>query len=412
MEKVLESFSLTGITAAIFLDTRRTKDDLLFPCKFRVYHDKKRVYYPSGVDITEDDWQKLLKKKKAGKNLNKQKELLQIGFTALKNHIIDLVKEESGFSFPALDARLKRRTPGSLISEFLAKIEILEEEGRPSTASSYRCTINSIQKFTRLKLKLSDISASWLQKYEAYLLEQGMSKATVRIYMINIRSILNSNKEFISPGMYPFGKGKYQLKKGTGRRLALSLPQINEILKYDLLTEESRKYRDLWYFSFLCNGANINDLLRLRYSNIINNEIQFTRGKTITTNPNQEPIRATLLPAMQRIIEKHGNIYQEGSYIFPFLQEGMSPAQIRLRVQDVTKRINKRMKKIGAALGYGNITCYSCRHSYASILKHSNVSLAFISESLGHSDIRTTKAYLSSFDQDERAKVASLLNNE
>jgi integrase len=214
--------------------------------------------------------------------------------------------------------------------------------------------------------------------------------------------------------MYPFGDpkdGKYQIKKGSGRRLALTLPQIDEILKFELPTDESRKYRDLWYFSFLCNGVNINDLLRLKYSNIVNNEIQFTRGKTITTNPNQEPIRATMLPAMRRIIEKHGNPSQANNYIFPFLTDRMTPAQIRVRVQDVTKRINLRMKKIGVALGLGNVTTYSCRHSYASILKHSNVSIAYISESLGHSDIKTTKAYLSSFDQDERAKVASILTN-
>jgi integrase len=235
---------------------------------------------------------------------------------------------------------------------------------------------------------------------------------TVGMYCRCLRSIINSGRAFITPSQYPFGDpkdNKYRIKKGSGRRLALTMPQINEILKFDLPTSEGRKYRDLWYFSFLCNGININDLLRLKYSDIVNGEIHFTRGKTVNTNPDQETIKSTLLPAMERIINQYGNSDHKG-YIFPFLTEGMTPAQIRVRVQDVTKRINLRMKKIGKDLNLGNITTYSSRHSFASILKHNNVSMAFISESLGHADMATTKAYLSSFDQDERAKVAEIFN--
>lgn len=407
---VLDTFSLTGITSAIFFDTRRVKESLLFPVKFRVYDGYKRVYYPSGIDLSEEDWLKLLERNKTGRELTKNRELIQIGFTKIKNHIIELVKEDS-FSFAGLNARLKRKMRNSIISEFLTKIESLEEEGRPGTASAYRCAMNSIQKFTRLNLRFGDITPDWLQRYERQLLSEGKTPATVGIYLRSLRSIINSGKALMTPSQYPFGdpkEGKYRIKKGSGRKLALTMPQINEILKYELPTEESRKYRDLWYFSFLCNGININDLLRLKYSDIVNGEIQFTRGKTINTNPNQETIKATLLPAMERIIKEYRNP-DKNNYIFPFLTEGMTPAEMRVRIQDVTKRINKRMKAIGEALNYGNITTYSSRHSYASILKHNNINIAFISESLGHADMKTTKAYLSSFDQDERAKVASIL---
>jgi len=48
---------------------------------------------------------------------------------------------------------------------------------------------------------------------------------------------------------------------------------------------------------------------------------------------------------------------------------------------------------------------------YATVLKRSGANIAFISESLGHSDLRTTENYLSSFEQEERAKNASKLTN-
>ena len=40
----------------------------------------------------------------------------------------------------------------------------------------------------------------------------------------------------------------------------------------------------------------------------------------------------------------------------------------------------KKKKKIG------NITTYTARHSYATVLKRSGVNISYISESLGHTD--------------------------
>jgi len=37
--------------------------------------------------------------------------------------------------------------------------------------------------------------------------------------------------------------------------------------------------------------------------------------------------------------------------------------------------------------------------------------IAYISESLGHYDLKTTESYLASFERDERVKNASLLTN-
>lgn len=406
----MEKFSRLGVTLTIFFDTRRAKDDLTFPVKYRVQYQGERVYYASGIDLTEEEWNILPKTRK--KELKKTREDIQTDFDKIKSHIEDLIKEE-GFSFAGLNARLKKNKQNSLLVEMLTKIKDLEEEGRIGSASSYRCAYNAIRRFTKQDLKFGDITVEWLNRFERSMLEGGLSLTTVGIYARHIRAIINENRTFITNSQYSFGRGKYEIKKSRGRKMALTLSQINEILKLKLPTQEARKYRDLWYFSFLCNGINMNDMLRLKYSNIQGNEIMFLRGKTIRTNAELKEIKATLLPQMKEIIQKWGNPERKpNNHIFPFLVDKMTPLEIRKRVQDVTRRINLRMKKIGEALGYGSISTYHARHSFASILKHANVNIAFISESLGHSDLRTTETYLSSFDQDERAKVASILVNK
>jgi len=81
------------------------------------------------------------------------------------------------------------------------------------------------------------------------------------------------------------------------------------------------------------------------------------------------------------------------------------------RVQDVTRRINKHLKIISDKLGISGVSTYTARHSYATVLKRSGANIAYISESLGHSNLKTTENYLASFEKEERIKNAAFLTN-
>lgn len=59
-----------------------------------------------------------------------------------------------------------------------------------------------------------------------------------------------------------------------------------------------------------------------------------------------------------------------------------------------TGLINKRMRMIGEQLEIGNISTYTARHSFATVLKRAGANIAYISESLGHQDLKTTETTL------------------
>lgn len=67
------------------------------------------------------------------------------------------------------------------------------------------------------------------------------------------------------------------------------------------------------------------------------------------------------------------------------------------------------MADIGKELKIGNISTYTARHSFATVLKRSGANIAYISESLGHNNLQTTEHYLASFEKEERQKNAALL---
>lgn len=411
-------YSLGGITAAYILDDRRPKksddpnlkeEDLRFPVKYRVTFMRKRYYNPSGIDLTYKEWKALPNTKK--KNLIDTRELIQTGLNKIIGHIDELYKGE-GFSFEALNNRLKRGMKNSILLAIHDRAETLKNNGQIGSSIWYTYSAKSIEGFTQRDLKFSDITVDWLNKFEKHLKDEDKSYTTISMYIRPIQAMMNQAQQngIISHSQYPFGEGRYTIPTGTGRKMALTLEQIAEVLSYPLTTDTEKRCRDLWFFSYLCNGINMNDLLRLRYSSIQDGQIHFYRQKTIRKSARKKEITAELTKEMKDIIKKWGNPDKRpNNYIFPFLTDGLTPMRERSIVQNNTSLINKKMKAIGKALGYGNISTYWARHSYATVLKRSGANIAFISESLGHTDLKTTENYLASFEREYRIETSKML---
>ncbi len=70
------------------------------------------------------------------------------------------------------------------------------------------------------------------------------------------------------------------------------------------------------------------------------------------------------------------------------------------------------MNQIGETLGIeSKITTYSARHSFETMLKRGGAPLEFISESLGHLDLKTTESYPDSFEDETKEKYANILTD-
>jgi len=113
---------------------------------------------------------------------------------------------------------------------------------------------------------------------------------------------------------------------------------------------------------------------------------------------------------MEEIIKRWGNPSKRPTdHIFPFLSPGLDPIVEKRIIQNVIRLTNKKMAAISKALGLDPISTYTARHSYATVLKRSGANISFISESLGHTDLKTTENYLAHFEQDQRRKEAEKL---
>ncbi|WP_165023621.1 site-specific integrase [Dysgonomonas sp. ZJ279] len=407
----MDAYVLNGISIALFLDNRREIKTGNYPVKIRITYKRDRKYYSTGKSLCVQDWEKIEKTKNS--ELVNIKKDLQISFEKVRD-AVQTLESEGRFSFDALNMYLGKCTGDTLNMAFKAKIDTLIESGSIGNSDVYTSAFRYLEKYAGSKVTFDSVTIDWLKRYEKAMLEDGKSYTTISIYIRCIRALFNDAKTIgvIKEVQYPFGRGKYEIPSGKGRKLALSLQQIKQIITFTDGFEATERYRDLWFFSYLCNGINVNDMLKLKYSNIDGDEIHFYRAKTLHTSKEKKEIEALLTPEMKQIIEKWGNSDKSpNNYIFPFLTGDETPLQQKRTIQDVTHRINKRLKKIGEAIGISGLSTYSARHSFASVLKRSGANIAYISESLGHSDLKTTETYLASFEKEERIKNAAFLTN-
>ena len=72
--------------------------------------------------------------------------------------------------------------------------------------------------------------------------------------------------------------------------------------------------------------------------------------------------------------------------------------------------INDHFDKYAKGLGFKDrITTYWARHTFSTIAINKGMSIEFVGEALGHTDIKTTMNYFKGFEKDSKKKITDLL---
>ena len=400
---------INGVVVSVFLDTRTVNKKGTYPVKIKVYFQGKPKYYPTGICMsTKEELEEVLESK-SKKNIEIQ-DIIHKEFNRISKNVNILV-ERGTFSFSNLNNMLGKNIGGTLNEMISAKIKELENEEKFGTSAFYKGTLSLLKRYMKHDVPIKEVTVEWLNGLEKFILKTA-NQTTVAMNMRNIRAIMNIAKQVgvIRESDYPFGRGKYQIKEGSGKKKALNKKQLKAIAEYSDGSMTTEFYRDLWLFIYFCNGLNVADLISLKFSDIQNGEISFIRKKTKDRTRDVKRIYAAITPEMYSIINKWGNDPKKSVYIFPFLKPGDSAWEHEKKKKNLTKLINKRMKMIGEKLNLGKITTYVARHTYATVLRNEGVPISIISPMLGHSSVTTTEIYLADLESEYRAKNASLLS--
>jgi len=403
-------YSLNGVTLRLTFDKRSPDENGRYPIRWCVTYKRERTYLSTGIRLTPDEWTALGDSRKP--SIKEHRNSLQRYYEdVIKKHVKEL-SETDNFTFDALNVRLSRAVIHTVNSAFDAKVKELKEAGHEGNATVYEFIKTAFETYGGKAIPFSAVTPKWLFAYQKEMEKKGISYATMGMRFRTLRAIINDaiRKGLIKANAYPFGKGKFEIPTGSGREMALYLDDIKKIAAYDCLTDTLAMCRDLWLFSFYCNGANFGDMCRFKYDNVEQGEIYFYRKKTFTKTKDKKEIIAPILEPMQRIINQWGNPNTgKNAFIFPFCNECTTEEQMRHEIHNIIRLTNKQIKIVTKALELPDISTYSARHSYATILAKKRAPESYIAEQLGHANRTVTQNYFDSYTKEERIQYNSML---
>ena len=400
---------LTTSVEAICFNYRPKKDNT-YPIMLRLTKSGKRKYVSLGVSVKEENWD--FNKNIPKRNCPNRDTILSViekRTAEYRAQINEFMVENKDYTLETLvqraESSVRNMTVGNYLDLFISQ---LAKENRIGYAESFKGLKSSLLLYCKsLDIKFSAIDNQWLKGYELHLKKEGKARNTIGIRFRSLRALYNKAiaDEVVKKDYYPFDTFRVSQFHEQTKKRAIKREDIKRIIDLDLrtITNYRSPYlelgRDLFVFSYLSCGINLADMARIRYADIFNGRLQYHRKKTnkLITCKLQEPAL--------KIIEKYRKekVTPE-DYIFPILDRKVhkTETQIRDKIRKANKATNKALHKIEEKLGLPiELTTYVARHSFATVLKRSGVSVSIISESLGHSSEKVTQIYLDSFDNEQ-----------
>jgi integrase/recombinase XerD len=373
-----------------------------YPIFLRVTRDRKSIFFRTPYISEIKEWNS--KQGKFNNNavdyFNKNRLLLKIQ-DKVTTIITQLEQEKTYYTLDDVEKalRIESNPKSKLIYPFWAEI-IAEQKlaGRTGNARIHSEVVTSLKKFSGSKeLAFNQITPEFLEKYEAWLRSNGGTGGGIGVKMRSIRAIFNTaiKRGRIKEELYPFKVYKVSKLKSNGIKKALKLEEIHKIAELDLSQNPTLiDTRNYFLFSFYTRGMNFADMMTLKWSDIDDNRIYYTRSKT------KRNFQIKILPPAQKILDYYEAQNRKNKYIFPILlEDNMTFSHLENRKRKILKRYNKRLKEIGELCGISKpLSSYVARHSYANCLKQKGIATDIISESMGHQNIAITQAYLKELD--------------
>lgn len=409
---------MSEVTTSIVLATKRPKNDGRFPVKVRLTFERRQKYY--AIDKYTSQFKTDFELIRSQKSVRGELKEARLYYAAIEEKASNIVKNLPEFSFTAFERLFKRKNSqlNDVFSVYSSYILKLNKEDRLKTALSYKFSMVSLKKYSNSNhLLFSQITPDFLKSYENWMRKNDRSITTVGFYLRSLRTIFNEaiHEGIIKNDVYPFGNRKYIIPAPRNIKKALTIDEIRSIYHYiPPAGGPEEKFWSYWIFSFLCNGVNVKDMAKMKYRNIQNDVIVLIRSKTErTSRKNLKPIAATIVPKMREIIRKFGNnTSNQDDFVFPILEPGLNPVQEMKRIDNAVNNINSHMTKIARGLGLEkDITTYTARHSYATLMRNLGASNEYIAEMVGHSDPKTTSSYLDTFPDEVKKGWAQKLVN-
>jgi len=410
-------------TVAVVLNTTKKLSNDEFSIALRTTHCRKRKYYSISTLITNQslkfrckvsDWKPAEAEDNGLGKFRKSYPLYKECNTILEAKLVEATKilqrydtDGVSFSFDVFENDL-RKGELPLITKlqdyYSLQISILEEQGRAGQ-SGLNYEVQRILKKFRPNALLTDVNIRFLESFEYWMRNERKNKdTTISVKMRNLQRVINQAIEdkLLKQDAYPFGEKKYSINKrldNKTKKIAIHLDKISKLKLLTLIPGTALHFaQQIFLFSYYCRGMNFIDITYLKWTDISDTHIYYTRKKT--KGQFEIPINEYSKRILDYFKENHN---LEGGFVFPIIDLAIhiTLKQQYTRKKSALKAVNDNLKKLAKLIGEPNLklTTNVGRHSYATGLKRSGANTSYITEALGHATQEQTQTYLDEFEK-------------
>jgi len=396
----------TDYTVKLFLDQRRKKKDGTYPIVLRVIIFGKTIDMSTGFNAIPKHWSNhdpYLKKSfgERYKFINRKLKSLQLEVETKMDSLLTNGRIDPSHSHKEIKNLLKKSDSNMTFDFFTDHIRSLKNDDKLGTARWYNTTLNAVKDFsknnkgTAVDFPLSNISLTWLLKFEKWYLSRNKEERAINglsVYMRALRAILNKAKQagVLDETHNPFRNYKIKHKETVKR--ALTKDELKAFAKVECRTGWQSRSKNFFLASYFLYGMAFQDMCRLQAGDIKSNgRIEYKRAKT------GKHLSIKLNSSLAEILKPYLRGKSKADFIFNVLREEQTEAQKYNAIKNAMKRCNKALRELAEECGIDQISTYSARHTFASHLLENKQPIEVISQMMGHKSIRTTQVYLKGF---------------
>ena len=406
------------ITIKRVFDYRTPKTNGEIPLRLRVTHNRKTSHISLNLSFTEDQIRKIEK----GKVMDQELSEIMLEVDTITNNARRIASMLKPFSVDELKRQLVNnngleKAPEVMLSDVIEiKKDLLTRGNQLKSKSIYNTMKNMVDEF-RPNTQLNEVDETFLRDFEDWYISNRIESDdddldsyynTLSVYLRSLKAVINLalDKKLLDPSHYdfPFGKNRYEIKTFDVEQNILTPEEVEQIMNFKDFDKSLKSYQlnalNHWKVCFLCNGANMKDVVQFKWSDVSDNVLTFVRQKTENKTKVVRRLSIPLIEPLKELIEKIGN--KDSEYIFGGFISPPHDSTIQNKVSKMCKGYNKHLKVLGEKmdLRFPPIISTS-RHAYGNYLAKNGVPLERIAEMMGHKDKHrfTTYHYIGSLDK-------------
>lgn len=366
------------------------KADGTYCVKIRLTHNRKALYIPTMIYVTD-------------RELTKSKKIKDTNVVMTTNKIIDGMRSAI-LSIEDVNLMTCEELRDAMLKVYNGKdtfkLDFYEyaltqiAKMKPATALSHMTAINNLKKYKNT-LDINDITNKLILSFKSHLNDNGVSKNSINLYLTKIQHIINLAKdEFndddnIRVNVRQFKKGVIERNDPSEHRV-LTATQIRRIATFTGDRYENFA-RDIFILSFCLIGINIVDLYNLKKKDVQNGILTYNRAKTKDRRADKARISIRIEEEAMNIIQRYTEL--NGEQLLNFHRRYKSFESMSHSLMPLYNRFKRYDKSLPSRL-----TFYHARHSWATIAYNNcGIDMQTIHEALNHAsdaNMKITDVYV------------------